>query len=616
MSRRRPLDLYPRGSLTEPSRARTPGPAGGDPAPHRSAFQIAAIYALLGGLWIFFSDRILVVRVDDPATAAWLQTLKEELFVVVTAAILYFLIRQRVALIRKSEAALRESAASFRRLAEDARDIVYRYRLSPSPAFEYMSPATTAITGYTPEEQYANPSLGLEIVHPDDRPHLEKQFRGDATFGEPLVLRWIRKDGKTIWVEQRNIPVRDDAGNVIAVEGIARDITERVQMEEQLRLSARLEAVGQLAGGIAHDFNNLLTAIKGNSELLLSDLGAGDPNRAEVEEIQKAADRAAALTRQLLAFSRKQVLQPRVLDLNAVVADVRQMLRRVIGEDVELATALDPALGRVRADPTQMEQILVNLAVNARDALPEGGKLTLGTANVELDEAYAATREVVRPGSYVKLSVSDNGFGMDRATQARIFEPFFTTKEKGKGTGLGLATVYGIVKQSGGYIWVYSEPGRGTTFKIYLPRVQAPAEPLPERAAGPAGPPRGHETILLVEDEASVRALAARVLRKQGYRVLEAADGEAARRQLESESTSVDLLLTDAILPGASGRELADRARAARPDLKVLFVSGYTDDVIARHGVLEAGVEFLEKPFTPEALARRVRDVLDARPES
>ena len=382
------------------------------------------------------------------------------------------------------------------------------------------------------------------------------------------------------------------------------------ELERQLLQAQKMEAVGRLAGGIAHDFNNILTAIIGYADLLGEDPATSPDARADLDEIRRAAQRAAALTRQLLAFSRQQVLEPRVFDLNGLVANLEKMLRRLIGEDVELRTALHPDLGPVRADPGQIEQVLVNLVVNARDAMPQGGKITIETDAVELDETYASQHVSVVPGSYTMLAVSDTGSGMDEATRAKIFEPFFTTKAPGQGTGLGLSTVYGIVKQSGGNIWVYSEVGRGTTFKIYLPRVTAAAEAAPEPVV--ATDPGGHETILLVEDSEGVHNLAVRVLRARGYTVLTAHSGAEAETVARTHQGPIHLLLTDVVLPQVGGPELAKRLAAQRPQLKVLFMSGYTDNSIVHHGVLAAGVSYLQKPFTPEGLARRVREVLGA----
>ena len=386
---------------------------------------------------------------------------------------------------------------------------------------------------------------------------------------------------------------------------------DRTRLEEQLRQAQKMEAIGRLAGGIAHDFNNLLTAITGYSELVINSLGANLLARKNVEHIKKAAWRAATLTRQLLAFSRRQVQHLKVLDLNAVVTNFEAMLQPLIGEDIHLETVLQPGLGLIKADPGQIEQIILNLIVNARDAMPEGGNLTIETANVELDEAYAHRHVSVRPGPYVMLAFSDTGCGMDEETQARIFEPFFTTKEHGKGTGLGLATVYGIVKQSGGNIWVYSELGKGTTFKIYLPQVEGIAE-----GSEPAHPGssilRGSETILLVEDEDMVRSLAQEILEAHGYAVSEACDSTEALRICHMHSGSIHLLVTDVVMPGMSGRELAARLGTIHPETKVLYMSGYTDDAVVRHGVLNAGLVFLQKPFSANTFLRKVREVLDS----
>ena len=404
---------------------------------------------------------------------------------------------------------------------------------------------------------------------------------------------------------------------VPAIERELREAGERAEhrrLEEQFRQAQKMEAVGRLAGGVAHDFGNVLTAIHGFADLLRLQLDPADPRCRYVDGITKAAERAVGLTRQLLAFSHQQELAPEVLDLNAVVADMDEMLRRLIGEDIELVTVLQPDLGPVKADRGQLEQVIMNLAVNARDAMAMGGRLTIETANADLDVAYVRQHAAVRPGSYVLLAVSDTGCGMDAATQARIFEPFFTTKEPEKGTGLGLSTVYGIVKQSGGHVWVYSEPGRGATFKIYLPLVEdtvtvgAP-HPMPTESRG------GSETILLVEDEEQVRNLVREVLQANGYRVLEASRGGEALRLGEEHAGPIDLLLTDVVMPGMSGREVAERLATRRSHIQVLFMSGYTDAAIVHHGVLEEGVVLLQKPFTSQVLTRTIRQVLDTRAE-
>jgi len=382
--------------------------------------------------------------------------------------------------------------------------------------------------------------------------------------------------------------------------------------ENQLVQSQKLEAVGRLAGGISHDFNNLLTVILGYTDISKRNLKEGDPLLRNLEEISKASERAASLTRQLLAFSRKQVMQPKVFDMNTVVSDLRKMLRRMIGEDVELRVSLESELGNIKADPVQLEQVIMNLVVNARDAMPKGGKLSIETSNVYLDEAYAREHVSVVPGEYVMLAISDTGCGMDEETRQQIFEPFFTTKEPGKGTGLGLSMVYGIVRQSGGNIWVYSEEGTGTTFKIYFPRVTAAAEEY-KRTSGSVEAPKGFETILLVEDAALVRTLARQVLETAGYRVLEAASAEAALKICENiNGMRIDLVLTDVVMPGMSGNDMSKILLARQPDMPVLYMSGYTDDAIVQHGVLEPGINFLQKPFTPGALAMKVREVLDA----
>ncbi|OFW01639.1 MAG: hypothetical protein A3H94_06105 [Acidobacteria bacterium RIFCSPLOWO2_02_FULL_60_20] len=390
------------------------------------------------------------------------------------------------------------------------------------------------------------------------------------------------------------------------------EIAERKQLETQLYQAQKMEAIGRLAGGIAHDFNNHLGIIIGHSDLLADRLNSNDALQKRAVIIKETAVRAAALIRQLLAFSRRQVFEPSILDLNRIVSELEKMMRPLIGEDIELVTTLDPRLGNVRVDPTQIDQVLMNLAVNARDAMPQGGRLTIETANVELDEAYASKHATVLPGSYVMLAVSDNGIGMDKETQSHMFEPFFTTKEQGKGTGLGLATVYGIIKQSGGYIWIYSEPSQGTTFKIYLPRFEAGL-----RAIEPEPPSssvvKAEETVLVVEDEGALRELACEFLERSGYAVLGAGNGAAAMEISKRHQGPIHLLMTDAIMPGMSGRELALQMQGLRPDIRVLYVSGYTDDVVLRNGLLEPGTAFLQKPFTKDSLTQKVRAVLDGK---
>ena len=509
----------------------------------------------------------------------------------------------------KARAALRASEASYGTLVEHAP--VGIYRSTPQGKLLSVNAAVVRMLGYDSAAEvlpldmardvYADPAERQRLVDRDT--YTDRQY-------DDVEATWKRRDGHLLTVQLSVRAVRDGTGHVEYYETFVRDVTDQRRLQQQLLQSQKMEAVGRLAGGIAHDFNNLLTVITSYSDLLLEDLGTDDPKRSDVEQVRKAADGAAALTRQLLAFSRQQVVEPRVVSLNAVVESLQKILRRVLGEDVELAATPGPDLGAVRADVGQLEQVLMNLAVNARDAMPTGGKLTIETGNVEHDPAFARGHGAVAVRQFVMLAVTDTGVGMDEATKARIFEPFFTTKEPGKGTGLGLATVYGIVQQSGGFIWVYSEPGHGTTFKIYLPRVDAPAEGVAVTAVAPVG--RGTETVLLAEDAAAVRAVARQVLERQGYTVLEAPDGELALHLAQRHSGPIHLLLTDVVMPGMSGRQLADRLAPARPDMKVLYASGYTDDSVVRHGVLEEGTAYLQKPFTPESLARKVRDVLDS----
>ncbi len=432
---------------------------------------------------------------------------------------------------------------------------------------------------------------------------------GESWTGEFLVQG---KGGKSFPALVTSAPVLDDKGTVLGLVGVSIDLTERRSLEEQFRQSQKMDAVGRLAGGIAHDFNNLLTVIRLNTEIIIEGLDANDPRADDVKQIRSAADRASVLTRQLLAFSRKQILQPRVLDMNSVVGNLEPMLRRLIGEDITISSA-STARGYVVADPGQLEQVLVNLVVNARDAMPEGGRISIETQNVELDENYSSEHSPVIPGRYIMLAVGDTGVGMDRDTKEHAFDPFFTTKEAGKGTGLGLATVYGIVKQSGGYVWIYSERGLGSTIKLYLPEVSAAAAftSAVETSAGTKQASRGSETILLVEDEDAVRSLTCRILERQGYRVLPAQHGRDAMDIATREEGRIDLVLTDIVMPGLNGRGLVERLSGIRPSIKSLYMSGYTDDDIVRRGFVEPSKAFLQKPFTSDALIQTVRKVLD-----
>ncbi len=457
------------------------------------------------------------------------------------------------------------------------------------------------------------------LIHPDDRASAAEAVGRAFATGLPTDAEWrtVWPDGTTHWITCRFQGFLDENGEPLRLTGINADHTERRQesearktLETQLQQSQKMEAFGQLAGGVAHDFNNLLTVINAYSTMVATSMAPDSDSAAMMTEIRKAGERAASLTRQMLAFSRQQVLEAKVLNINDVVIDVEKMLSRLIGEDVLLATVLSPTIGSVRVDPGQMEQVLMNLAVNARDAMPQGGRLTIETSEVEFDESYVQSHREVTPGKYVMVAMTDTGAGMTREVQARLFEPFFTTKGVGKGTGLGLAVAHGIVKQSGGSIGVYSEPGVGTTFKVYLPAVFEEQDVVATHR--PARSPRGTETSLLVEDEAGVRDVATRVLQRYGYTVLTAPTGSAAIELMASAAPSVDLVVTDVVMPEMSGRSLAATLSTMRPELKVLFMSGYTDDAVVRHGVLQADVAFLQKPFTPSSLGNRVREVLDA----
>ena len=511
---------------------------------------------------------------------------------------------------KESEKALRKSEAAFRGLFEAAPDAIVL--VNEDGRITLVNAQAESVFGYTREELIGQP---MEMLLPERfrERHIGHRpaYQANPTIrrmGVGLELFALRKDGVEIPVEVGLSSLQTNEG--ARVLSIIRDVSERKQLELQFFQAQKMEAIGRLAGGVAHDFNNHLGIIIGYSELLLERLGANDPLRKNAGMIKEAGLRSASLTRQLLAFSRRQIFEPRILDLNEVVSELEKMLRPLIGEDIELVTSLDPVLGKVRGDSTQMEQVIMNLAANARDAMPQGGRLTIETTNVDLDEAYAKAHVTAHAGPHVMLAVSDTGMGMAPETLAHIYEPFFTTKEKSKGTGLGLAMVYGIVKQSGGWIWVYSEPGHGTTFKIYLPRVEAGIREAEAEVASPVSL-KGEETILVVEDEAMLRELACEFLQSSGYTVLEAANGAEAIEISKRHQGPIHLLMTDAVMPGMSGRELAQRLVGARPDMKVLYVSGYTDDVVLRNGLLEPDRAFLQKPFTKDALTNKVRAVLE-----
>ena len=513
---------------------------------------------------------------------------------------------------KQSERALVQAEEKYRRIFEDA--VVGIFQVTPEGRLLDANPAMARMHGYdSPQQLMAEISdVGRQVFgNPGEfQEMLLALEENDAVRNVEVQIR--TRDGGKKWLLANARAIRGADGRVVRHEGTVQDITERRVLEEQLRMAQRLDAVGRLAGGVAHDFNNMLGVIIGYSELLEDAQGLTEVQNKQVKEIKKTADRAAATTRQLLAFSRKQILQPRVLNLNELAAAVGKLLRRLIGENVELVINAASDLGRVKADPSQMEQVIMNLAINARDAMPQGGKLVIETANADLDGDYAAGHPPVQPGPYVMLAVSDTGCGMDAETKAHIFEPFFTTKELGKGTGLGLSIVYGVVKQSNGYILAYSEPGQGTTFKIYLPRVEESPDTMASRA------PKlllvgGTETILLVEDESSLRSIARAFLEGKGYTILEAQSGQEAVEIARQHRGQIHLLLTDVIMPGMSGRELAEALAGSRAGIKLLYMSGYTDELVKQHGILNPGLQLLEKPFTRESLLSRVRAVLDGK---
>jgi len=527
----------------------------------------------------------------------------------------------------RAEAAARRSHELFQLVQRATHDPLYDWEFATDRV--YWNEAIRDVLGYSVDEVDPERAWWIDRIHPDDRDRVvsrqEAAITGSAEASAD-EYRFLRADGDYATLLDRRYIVRDEDGVPTRMIGVLVDVTrqrraeeERKRLEEQLLEAQKLEAVGRLAGGVAHDFNNLLTAIQGHAEVLAEVVAEDGPARADLDQIRRAAERAARLTNQLLTFSRRQVLQPRILDLDAVIRDLAPMLRRLIGEDIALHVDTAAAHGYVKADPGQIEQVIMNLVVNARDAMPNGGRLGIGTRIVRVGEDEARQNAHTRPGEYVLLVITDTGTGMDPETQARIFEPFFTTKELGKGTGLGLSTVYGIVQQSGGFIEVESRTGRGTSFSVYLPRAEG--EPEGGAATGGCDPhgsgaaadgaPVGHETVLLVEDEPAVRELVRKVLQRQGYTVLVAADGAEAIRLAETRREPIQLLLTDVIMPEMSGRELAERLIAARPGLRVLFISGYTEDIMAS-GLPDARVDLLEKPFSPTVLARKVREVLDS----
>jgi len=507
---------------------------------------------------------------------------------------------------------LRAAEDRYRTLVERLPAITYIAELGAHGRWHYVSPQIESILGFSPTEWLSDPMNWMNRVHADDREvvlAVERRFHDTHELFQ-AEYRMYARDGRVLWFRDEAVMLLETNG--LLMQGVMYDITGHKRLEDQLRHSQKMEAVGQLAGGVAHDFNNLLMLIQAHNERLRNRLLAGDPAHEDALEIERAVTRAASLTRQLLAFGRKQVLDAKVLNLNTVLTDVVKMLDRLIATNIEVKTVQAPELGRVKADPSQIEQIILNLAVNARDAMPHGGRLVLETRNVEVDEAYARNYEGIPTGKYVMLVVSDTGVGMDSETQARIFEPFFTTKEPGKGTGLGLATVYGVVKQMGGAIWVQSEPGKGTTFDIYLPQVEVTEEKtVPETRTVLVTAPTGTETVLLVEDQDGIRDLVREFLGRKGYKVLHAIDGNDALRIADEHKEQIQLLVTDIVMPNLGGRELARRLTHARPHMKVLFMSGYPEHTTLSGEVGDEHAAVLQKPFLLDTLARKIRSVLE-----
>ena len=507
----------------------------------------------------------------------------------------------------RAEAAARQSEERFHELLENTKDILFTLDLEGNVTF--LNKSAEDVLGWSRSEAR---QINIKSLVAPEHLNLCSQMMQRIVNEEPLQhfeICMLRKDGHKVLL-QVSARLICSNGRKEGVQGIARDVTERRHLENMVQQAQKLEAIGRLSGGLAHDFNNLFCVISGHTELMSERLESDHPAFRNLAQIKKAVDSASSLTRQLLAFSRKQVFHPRVLDLNGVVLETQKLMGRLVGGHIELFTSLNPQLRHVRVDPVQMEQVLLNLVLNARDAMPTSGKLTIATSNVDLEEGARSKRAIVPAGNYVVLSVTDNGCGMDEETQSRIFEPFYTTKELGKGTGLGLASVYGIVKQSGGFIWVYSEPGQGTTIKVYLPRVDNPATPLPFENSRPEAR-RGTETVLLVENAESLRTLAKELLKSSGYAVLDAENGKEALRIASAFAGTIHLLLTDVIMPGMGGKQLAQQVTSLRPATRVLFMSGYSNDGIVQSGILTSEAPLLEKPFTREILLRRVRQVLD-----
>ncbi len=603
-----PVDM----SAYDPARRAIAGESGTGPFRSAAGAQqyvaFVPIRSLGWGVLVEQPEAVVHDRIQDARRQAWGSAIIFMLLSLACVAVIARLYRtQQELTLRVSD--LTGSESRYRSLIQGATYGIYR---SDERGFISVNPAMVAMLGYASEAEVLAIDIERDLyADSGQRQRLLANYRQNEVVTSE-ELRWKRKDGRLITVRISGRTVPNERGSGYCFEMIAEDITERRALEQQLRQSQKMEAIGRLAGGVAHDFNNLLTVISGYNEMSLDSLPENHPARREIEEVRKATERATALTKQLLAFSRQQVLESKVMDLNTVLSSMENLLRRLLGENIELTIIQARKLGHVKADPGQIGQVIMNLAVNARDAMAgsRGGKLIVETTNVTFDETSVRDRLSLQPGSYVMLAVTDSGAGMDDETRSHIFEPFFTTKPAGSGTGLGLSTVYGIVNQSGGEISVYSELGIGTTFKVYLPRVDAASEVEPSRQQRPSV--HGKETILVVEDEESVRTLTVQVLRRFGYDVLAASDPAQALALCEQNHGRISLLLTDVVLHRMSGRELAEQIAEREPAIRVLYMSGYTDDAVLHHGVLSAEAFFLQKPFTTDGLARKVREVLDA----
>jgi PAS domain S-box-containing protein len=588
---------------------KSPMPGPGPIQPAGAALRIAFIYALFGVLWILFSDAALAAIVGNADLLTHLQSIKGVVYVVTTALLVYFLVRGYALAMRASSSRLLQSEAQYRRIVETANEGICT--LDADARILLANARLASMVGYSPQELTGTWLLAL--LDPESQAVLTSRL-SESDPAQVCDLRLRRRDGQEVWAIAVASPMTDEQERRVGSLLMLTDISERKRLESQLLQFQKMEAIGQLAGGVAHDFNNIVTAILGNVDLLRLHLRRR-PIQAEelggdVDQIERAGERAMALTRQLLTFSRRQVVKPELLDPVRLLADMQKMLERLIRDDVRLRITAGPDVPPILADAGQFEQVIINLVVNARDAMPEGGQVTVHTSRVDLDETYIAMQPEAHAGPHVLIAVSDTGTGMDAQTIQRIFEPFFTTKPAGKGTGLGLATVYGIVKQFGGHIRVYSEVGLGTTFKVYVPAA-ASGPVIGGEAPRETSEAGGNETIMVCEDEPSIRDLFRRVLEERGYRVLATDSPLTAIDISEKHAGPIELLITDVVMPDINGPQLSEHMRGARPRLKTLYVSGYTSDVVAEHGILSGEAEFLEKPFSAQVLTRRVREVLD-----